>query len=191
MSIIPDSGIQMSFEEYLAYERTHEERHEFADGRVYRLPGITREHALISSSTGVALRSQLRRTRWTVLYSTVRYYLEAAHRTLYADISVVREDGQAYADTDDLLINPTLVVEVISPASELLDRGAKWHAYQQFDSLQYYLLIASEAPHVELYTRDAQMQWQYRSAYGLDATIALPIIGATLHTATIYEQVAR
>jgi Uma2 family endonuclease len=88
-----------------------------------------------------------------------------------------------------MLVNPTLIIEVLSRSTENYDRGEKFQYYRTLTSLQEYVLISQQTPHIERYTRQDDDRWQLTDAYGLDASIDLLSVGCALKLAEIYEQI--
>ena len=178
--------------EYLAFERASEARHEFRDGNVYAMAEIALRHRHIVSSSAFHLHTQLRGTDCTVLITSMR--VKVATTGFYAYPNVLVHCGQprledSFANT---LLNPMVLIEVLSPASANYDRSTKWLHYQQMESLQEYLLMAHDKPMIEHYVRENARSWIYRttSGSGLDAIVKLPTIGCTLKLAEAYEQVS-
>jgi Uma2 family endonuclease len=108
----------------------------------------------------------------------------------YPDVSVVCGVPKFHDERRDVLLNPTLIIEVLSPGTELFDRGEKFHRYRTcLESLQDYLLVSTEIPMVELYQRQVGGFWLYSAATELDAKVSLPSIGGELSLADIYDRV--
>jgi Uma2 family endonuclease len=106
----------------------------------------------------------------------------------YPDISVVCDPPQF--EDDDTLLNPTLIIEVLSPSTESNDRGRKFQYYRALESLREYVLIAQDSPHIERYLRQPNDEWLLGDATGLDASIELTSIGCRLFLADVYEKVS-
>jgi Uma2 family endonuclease len=107
----------------------------------------------------------------------------------YPDIVVVCNRPQLADNQFDTLLNPTILIEVLSPSTEAYDRGKKFGHYRTLDSLQEYLLIAHDAPLIEHFVRQDDGTWRFAAASGLEASIALPSVGCTLELADIYSLV--
>lgn len=171
--------------EYLAFERASDAKHEYFDGQIYDMVGASFRHNLIAANAHFALRSALDKHPCLVLQSDLRVKLLGAY--VYPDITVVC--GTPQLAEQDTLLNPMLIVEVLSPSTEAHDRGLKWQRYQRLESLQDYLLIAQEAPKVEHFTRRGARQWLLNIYEGLDAVIALANYAANVPLAAIYANV--
>lgn len=187
MSALPKS-LRMTEAEYLEFERASETKHEYIAGEVFAMTGASEAHNLITSNVIFLLRSQMRGRPCKVYPGDMRVQVRASGLYTYPDISVVCGEAQL-ADTHlDTLINPLLIVEVLSPSTELYDRGRKFQHYRHIESLREYVLIAQDAPRIERFVRQGDV-WQFSDAVGLDASLELPSIGCTLALADVYEQV--
>jgi Uma2 family endonuclease len=174
-------------EQYLEFERTSEIKHEYLDGYIYAMSGASANHNLISGNTFASLHAQLRKRPCIVFPSDQR--VKADRLYAYPDISVVCGSPEFTGDTPDTLANPTLIVEVLSPSTEKFDRGKKFHYYLALDSLQAFVLISQSEYRVERYRRQADGEWLYSDAVGVDATLELASIGCSLSLADVYEKV--
>lgn len=189
MSALPDMRPHMTEEEYLAFERESELKHEFIDGEVYAMSGASRNHNLIVGSTLSALYGQLRGRPCETYPSDMKIRTPSTRSYSYPDITIVCGEPQFSDDERDVLLNPTLIVEVLSPSTERHDRGLKFQHYREIDSLQEYVLIAQDKPHIERFLRQDVGLWQFSEASGLDASLELPSVGCELNLAEIYERV--
>ena len=185
MVALPKEATRMSEAEYLAFERASETKHEYIDGHVYAMTGGSPAHSLISAYTTISLGTQLQGRPCAVYTSDVKIKANRDH--VYADVSVVCGEPQ-YKDKD-ILLNPVVVIEVLSPTTEKYDRGRKFQQYRQLESMQEYLLIAQDSPHIERYLRQPDNTWLLADAVGLDASLELPSIGCTLKLADVYQKV--
>ena len=107
----------------------------------------------------------------------------------YPGVTVVCAEPQFSDEDPPALLNPTLIVEVLSPTTEAWDRGGKFEQYRQRDSLQEYVLIAQDRPHVERFTRQPDGQWLLTERNGLEASLPLSSIGCELSLSEVYRKV--
>lgn len=181
--MVTERILQMTVEEYFAFDEASEYKNEYIDGEVYPMTGGTAYHAEIMLNIAFALRLRLRDGDFHFYSSAMRIRVNPA-RYLYPDLSVVRGepelDGRAIN-----LFNPTLVAEVISPATANKDRGFKRDLYQSIPSLQAYLIIDQFKAQVEVDSRQDD-SWQSQEYAGLDAIIPLPTLNCDLPLAEIY-----
>lgn len=174
--------------EYLALERAAETKSEYIDGCIVAMTGGSTQHSRIAVNVVLILGPQLRDRPCDVFNSDMRVGIPPSSRYTYPDVTVVCGEQQVGDAEQDTLLNPTLIVEVLSPATESYDRGDKFAAYRRLPSLQEYVLIAQDRPSVDHYLRQGD-QWLLTPVIGLDATATLPTIGCTLPLAEIYRRV--
>lgn len=180
----------MTREEYLAFERASEVKHEFVDGEVYAMAGASERHNLIFGGVFGSLLNQLRGRGCRVYPSDMRVKMEALGLYAYPDLSIVCGPSQFEKDGRDTLLNPAVLIEILSPSTEIYDRTRKFRRYRTIPSFQEYVLIAQDEPTIEHYARQADGQWLYALVEGLEATLTLPTVGCALALAEVYEQVA-
>ena len=158
---LPHAHHQFTFEEYLAYERESETKHEFDAGEIFAMSGGTSRHSALASRVGRFLGNTAS-AGCEVFQADMRVRVLATGRATYPDVSMVcgpiEHDP---ADPDRTTItNPILLVEVLSVSTERGDRGNKWEHYQRIPSLQEYVLV-SQQPRIEIYRRTSSGNWEY------------------------------
>lgn len=174
--------------EYLAYEREAETKHEYIAGQILAMSGGSRAHARISMNLAQALGPLLRDRPCATYGSDLRVKVPARGMYTYPDVSVVCGEEQFDDAQADTLLNPTLIVEVLSRSTEAYDRGVKFEYYRTIPSLQEYLLISQDRILVEHFAR-AGDTWVLTTISDLNAVVRLPAIGCTLALAEIYRKV--
>ena len=180
---------KMTEAEYLEFERASELKHEYFDGEIFAMTGASEAHNLICMSAAFLLYGQLRGRPCKVYQSDMRVKVEATRLYTYPDIVVMCGEAQ-FADGEfDTLLNPVVIIEVLSPSTERYDRGKKFQHYREIASLREYVLISQESPHIERYLRQDGGGWLLSDAKGLEAAIELSSIGCRLALAEVYEQV--
>jgi Uma2 family endonuclease len=176
-------------EEYLALERQAEYKSEYLNGEIFAMSGASRGHNLISINISAALHGQLREHPCEVYGSDMRVRVSPTGLYTYPDVVVVYGEPQ-FADAQlDTLLNPTLIVEVLSPSTEDYDRGTKFEHYRTLTSLQEYLLVAQDRCHVVHYTRQADNTWVLAETTRRDDQIFLPSVACHLSLAEVYAKV--
>jgi Uma2 family endonuclease len=170
-------------EEYLELERKAETKSEYYNGEMFAMSGASAEHSRLTVRIGALLDRHLTGGHCVPFSADLRIQVTAGY--VYPDLSVVCGEPKLADDQFDSLLNPTLVVEILSPSTERWDRGKKSKLYRSIPSLQEYVLISQEEPHVEIYRRGTP--WVYDEAAGMDATIELTSIGYTLRLRDLYE----
>ncbi len=187
MSSLPIRRISLG--QYLAVERQALHRSEYHAGEVVALAGANRRHNRVVTNLTTALDNQLKDRPCNVYASDLRVWIASGERVLYPDV-VVTCGEEHFLDThDDVLLNPLIVIEVLSASTEAYDRGKKREQYQRLPSLQEYLLVAQDAERVEHYRRGGET-WRCQVIFGAEATVTLPSIGCTLTLREVYAKVS-
>ena len=183
MVALPDR-LLMSAEEYLTWEPTQEERYEYWDGEVVAMSGQSRNHNRVSGNFFKLLDDRLN-LPYEIYIIAVKVQVERARKYFYPDVVVTCDDR----DNDPQLVQfPALIIEVLSPSTEALDRGAKFGKYRQFSTLQEYVLVQVEQPGVEMFRRNEQGLWVL-SEYGLGDTLRLESVDVEIAIDQLYRQV--
>jgi Uma2 family endonuclease len=180
--------MRMTPEEYLAFERSSELKHEYADGEIFAMSGGTWEHSLVGQNIARELGNALLERPCAVHGSDMRVKAIATERYFYPDVSVVC--GQPYFEdeTRDTLLNPKVIVEVLSESTERYDRGDKFASYRTIDSLQDYVMASQTAPLIEHFSRQADGTWVFR-ALGPGERLVLPSLGCEIPVDRAYLKV--
>ena len=176
-------------EEYLAVEREAETRSEYVDGVVCAMTGASLNHILIVTNLTIELGLQLRGRPCFVLSNEMRVRLPDSQRFFYPDVTAVCGELQFHDDRKDIILNPALVIEVLSPSTEAFDRGEKFHSYQRINSLREYILVAQDRPYIEQFVRQDEGKWVYAVFGGREASLALPSVECTLNLGAVYDKV--
>jgi Uma2 family endonuclease len=184
MVALPDR-LFMSAAEYLDWEPTQEERYEYWDGEVVAMSGGTRNHNRISGNWFKLLDDALLNRDCDVYIADVKVQVEPGRKYFYPDVVVTCDKGD---DDAQIVQFPCLIIEVLSPSTEAIDRGAKFARYRQFTSLQEYVLVQADRPKVEVFRRNDLNQWVL-SEYDLDDRLLLESIGVEIAIADLYRQV--
>jgi len=174
--------------EYLALERSSEEKHEYADGETFAMAGAKRRHNLIANNIGGELRQALRDRACEVYPSDMRVFIPSANRYVYPDVTVVCDGPVFTDDEDDTLENPTAVFEVTSDSTEGYDRGEKFAKYRTVASIAEYVLVAHRAAAIDHYTRMPDGTWVLR-AFGPGERVAMRSCGIDLAVDEVYLKV--
>ncbi|MEG5060052.1 Uma2 family endonuclease [Microcoleus sp. A2-C5] len=183
MVALPDRQL-MSAEEYLTWEPTQEERYEYWDGEVVAMTGGTRNHNRITFNFFKLLDDRLN-LPYEIYILAVKLRVEPGRKYFYPDVVVTCDDR----DNDPQLVQfPALIIEVLSPSTEALDRGAKFAKYRQFSTLQEYVLVQVEQPGLEVFRRNEQGLWVL-SEYGLGDTLRLESVDVEIAIGDLYRQV--
>jgi Uma2 family endonuclease len=175
-------------EEYLALERKAEFKSEYMDGVVYAFAGASPRHNLIVANIITTLGVQLKSRPCKVYPSDLKVGVTSSRRFFYPDVSVVCGDDEFADEEQDVILNPTLIVEVSSETTAAFDRGKKFLSYQQIGSLQEYLLVSQDEVLVEGYARQGDDTWLYTKVAGLERSLMLPSVNCELALKDIYDK---
>jgi Uma2 family endonuclease len=173
-------------EEYLALERAADYKSDYLAGEIFAMAGASEEHNTIAANIVRQLGNQFQGRPYRVYVSDMR--VRVSHAGLYTYPDVVAVCGpRTFADDDhDTLLNPTVIIEILSPSTEAYDRGEKFAQYWRLPSLTDYVLVAQDRVRVEHFTRQGD-GWFVTAAVALDDTLRLVSIEAALPLAAIYE----
>lgn len=176
----------LSEADYLAGEELPGPKHEYVDGQIYAMAEASKAHGTISLNLASAIHSHLRGTPCRAWMADMKLRVAAVSAYYYPDIvATCAESDLASGSPQNFIEAPKLVVEVLSPTTEKVDRREKWFAYRQIASLEEYVLIDQEQQWVEVFRREAGGWVQEIAKAG--ETIALSSLGLTLPLADIYE----
>lgn len=187
-----NESLRMTEAEYLAFAAKQQDaKYEYVDGQVLAMNGGTIRHGVIAGRTITHINNQIGDRDCVATSSDVRVYIAHKQTYRYPDVTVFCGEPTYHEDNAHTLTNPVLLVEVLSPSSTAIDSRQKLDEYTRIKSLQAYLLISQDEPHVALYRRQSADEWVYTVAFGLDATVDVPLAGETLtlSLAAIYRHV--
>ena len=176
-------------EEYLALERQSAERREYLAGQVFAMGGASERHNLVVTNVVRELGQQLKQRPCRVYASDMRVKVAASGLYTYPDVVVACGEARFDDEQRDTLLNPTVIIEVLSPSTEAYDRGEKFEHYRKIESMAEYILIAQERCHVEQFIRRPDGHWLLAEWDGREAAFPLPSINCSLALAEIYDKV--
>lgn len=177
---------KMSVQEYLRTEENPQTKTEYYHGTAYGLAGASYDHSLIASNSGYHLQKQMGKRPCTVHGSDLKIALGQGISFVYPDAMVMCGEPRFWEGRTDIITNPLLVVEVISPSSANWDRGEKFRDYQLCDSLQEYVVIEQNFPHVDVFTRGKGRTWVLESYSDLNDFVQLHSLEILIRVGDIY-----
>lgn len=185
MTAVPNR--KMSLEEYFEFDKNSEGRFEYFDGEVFELSGVSVQHADIEANLIALLKRELDGRDCRVNPANVRIKVPKLPTYRYADLSALCEERviEKIADVD-MLVNPSLIVEVLSPSTERYDRGEKFSEYKSIASFREYLLVSQEKKFVTLFTKHNDRFW-FQSEYGDGEELRLESLDCSLKVDDIYD----
>lgn len=186
------SALQQPFytpEQYLEIERRAAFKSEYYAGQMFAMAGASREHNVITGNVIRRLGNALDGRPCETYPSDMKVLVSASGLYTYPDVSVACGEPQFLDRQGDVLLNPLVIVEVLSDSTEAYDRGAKFALYQRIESLQEYVLVSQDRARVERYVRQPGGQWLYSRTDGLEAEVPLDALGCRLPLAEVYARV--
>jgi len=175
--------------EYLSMDRASSEKHEFAFGDIYGMGGASARHVEIVGNIVRELGNRLRQQPCRVYSTDLRLCVDAEHRYTYPDVVVVCGQPQFLDDEIDTLLNPVLIVEVLSESTRNYDRGDKFQQYRGIPSFREYLLVDQAKAHVERYAKQNDGTWSLYETDSLNEFVHLESISVTLPLSEIYLKI--
>ncbi len=176
-------------EEYLVRERKALTKSEYRNGQIVAMPGASRKHNLITVNISSGLHFQLQERTCEVYTNDMRVKVSTAGLYTYPDVVVVCDEPRFENKQFDTLLNPTVLVEVLSPSTEAYDRDEKFASYQKLDSLQEYVLVSQDRVRVEHYLRKPAARWELTEFRSLGDVLRLVSIRCELSLYAIYAKV--
>ena len=174
--------------EYLTWERKQPFKNEYHNGQIIAMSGASRWHNRITVDTTVQLSNQLMESECEVFAGEMRVRTSPEVSYFYPDVIVVCGEPRFEDDTFDTLLNPIIVIEVLSPSTAAFDRGEKFEYYKQLASLQEYILISQDSVRVEHYRYEGT-QWTHNTFQRLEDTLSLPSIECEVPLRAIYRRI--
>ena len=188
MSAVPRATLTPA--EYLAIERKAEFKSEFYNGEMFAMAGASEEHSLIKDNLAGEARQQLKGSGCRVVTSDLRVKVDPTRLYTYPDVVIYCDRPQFEDGVFDTLLNPRVIVEVLSESTEAYDRGDKFRHYRQIASLQEYVLVAQDRPYVERHVRQPDGSWLMTEFAGLDRVFEFTSVSARVPLAEIYRDVS-
>jgi Uma2 family endonuclease len=179
----------ISPEEYLALERESSEKSEYFDGEMFAMAGASREHNQISSNIVRILGNDLLEKPCSVFSSDMKVKVGEIGKYTYPDVVVVCKDEQYEDENRDVLLNPLVIIEILSDSTEAYDRGDKFLHYQLIDSFSEYILISQYCCKVEKFSRQGDDTWIYSKYINIKESLSIEFLKSELLLSEIYRKV--
>lgn len=177
--------IQITPEEYLAYERKAEIRSEYMNGEIFAMAGASRNHNRILSNLVRVLGNQLIDKPCSAYSSEMKVKIGKANKYAYPDIVVACDKEEFEDGNEDILLNPIVIIEVLSDSTEAYDRGLKFFHYQFIDSLREYILISQKLYRIEIFRRQNN-SWLYLEIHSINDSLEIGSIECQLAMKDVY-----
>jgi Uma2 family endonuclease len=195
---LPQERVRYSVAEYLALELESEERHEYLDGEIYEMAGESPAHGTICTNLTRIVSTELLDTPCQVFSKDTKVRsgpaLQSKRSTRglfsYSDLVVVCGEMKFLDEDRHVILNPKVIIEVLSPATEAFDRAVKWERYQTWlPDLDDYVMVSQNRPQIETFHRDEKEQWIYSRISGLEGVVQLASIVCSLPLSGVYDRI--
>lgn len=186
MSALPENG-KWTVEAFLAFDDASPIKHEFYFGDVIAMAGASEKHVLISGNVFASLHQQLRQRDCRVYQSDLRVYV-SENEQFFPDVMVLCGEPEFVPEREDKIVNPSVIIEILSPSTANFDRGSKFVSYRKLISLQHYVLVSQDMMMVEHYSRQADGTWVLSILEDENSQLALNAIDCQLDMADVYEK---
>ncbi len=183
---------RFTLDEYRAMEETAQERHEYCNGEIIAMSGGSEVHSAIACNLLIYLGFLLRDTDFRLYNSDLRVWIPEYRRGTYTDLMVVNGEPEFNADRTDEILNPLLIVTILSPFTEAYDRGEKFRRYRSIPSFCEYLLVSQTEPYIEQYyncDRPLGDRWQWQVYDGIDRAIVLHSLNIEIPMSEVYRRI--
>ena len=178
---------RLSEEDYLALDRAAEYKSEFVEGEMYAMSGGSYRHSDLAGAINAEFRLKLKGRKCRIFNSDVRVRSAKGSSYFYPDLSIVCGEVQSYQDASDILTNPIVIVEVLSPSTSDYDHGRKFAHYKEIPTLWDYLLVHTDDILIEQFTRQPNGNWLLSEHRGMDGGLDISSVDCHLTLRSIYE----
>jgi Uma2 family endonuclease len=186
--MVQPAGKLMAYAEYLAVEAESDVKHEFCNGAIVAMAGGTLAHSHLATRIAGIAMAALEGRSCRPFNSDAKIRIPKTTLATYPDLSIVCGPIHRDAEDPNAIVNPTLLLEVLSPGTEAYDRGEKFAHYRELETLEEYVLVSSEETRIEVFRRNADRTWTFTS-YGPGATLPLRSVDIELSVDRAYEGV--
>jgi Uma2 family endonuclease len=179
-------------EEYLRRERDSHEKHEYRDGEIVAMAGASPNHVLIATNLLIEIGNALKGQPCRVYTSDLKVASLRRRQITYPDGSIIcgsPEIHPAAGSESDVVTNPRVLIEVLSPSTEHYDRTTKFDIYRDIPTFEEYVLVEQRSPRIETYRRFEDGSWRFQAFVGLDATATIAAVGVTIPLSEVYASV--
>lgn len=180
---------KFSIEEYLEMENASIEKHEYYKGEIFAMSGAKVPHNVISENLFVALSNKLKGKKYKPYNSDQRIHIQSNTLFTYPDISIIYGEIITLNDDEYNVLNPSVIIEVLSKSKKNYDRGEKFKLYRNIPALKEYILADSESIHVEIFRLNKNKHWELEEYNSIEDTVYIKVIDERISSSEIYEGV--
>ena len=174
-------------EEYLEWESTALQKHEYYRGELFAMAGASVRHNVIAKNLMIGIGMRLQGKQCQPYGSDLRIHIPENTLFTYPDISIICRDVIEEETSDDYTIEPTVLIEILSPSTKGYDRGEKFRLYRDIPTLEAYILIDSESIAIEVFRINASGHWELEEYKSLNEVLAIPVVDLAIPLHDIYE----
>jgi len=190
MTALPSIRRTFTPEEYLLIERHAPYRSEFLDGEIYAMAGATRKHNTIVGNLTAELQVRLKGTPCQVMSSDMKVDTRRGGLYSYPDLLIVCGEQKYLDSTEDVLLNPTVLIEVLSPSTEKYDRITKFARYKHIKTLREYVLVSQDSVRIDRYFLDPSGNWPLSTVAGPESSLVLESVPVSIALRDIYDRIS-
>ncbi len=186
---LKEENRKLEFKEYVEGEELAEIKHEFVEGDIYAMTGASHKHNLLISALFLSLGNHLKKRGCTPLVSDQMVSNRERSFGFYPDIVVYCGTPEFSDENGRVLLNPTIIIEVLSPSTEDTDRGRKAYRYREIESLKHYIIVWQDLARIENHWKDEKGNWTIEEIRGIKGTLAISSIDFSIAFVEFYEGV--
>ena len=178
-----------SFEEYLVLEETADEKHEYQDGEIVQMTGGTTDHNKIALNFASNLKFALKRKQYDIFIGDVKLWIPTSRQGTYPDVMLIKGESLYYGSGKTTVINPSLIVEVLSKSTQNYDQGDKFFYYRSIPQFEEYILVSQDQYYVMQFNKTQEGKWLLSEYMGVDSTLSLNSVEFQISFPELYENV--
>jgi Uma2 family endonuclease len=178
-----------SFEEYLVLEETADEKHEYQDGEIVQMTGGTTDHNKIALNFASNLKFALKRKQYDIFIGDVKLWIPTYRQGTYPDVMLIKGESLYYGNGKTTVINPSLIVEVLSKSTQNYDQGDKFFYYRSIPQFEEYILVSQDQYYVMQFNKTQEGKWLLSEYMGVDSTLSLNSVEFQISFPELYENV--
>jgi len=178
-----------SFEEYLVLEETADDKHEYQDGEIVQMTGGTTDHNKIALNFASNLKFALKRKQYDIFIGDVKLWIPTYRQGTYPDVMLIKGESLYYGNGKTTVINPFLIVEVLSKSTQNYDQGDKFFYYRSIPQFEEYILVSQDQYYVMQFNKTQEGKWLLSEYMGVDSTLSLISVEFQISFPELYENV--
>ena len=178
-----------SFEEYLVLEETADEKHEYQDGEIVQMTGGTTDHNKIALNFASNLKFALKRKQYDIFMGDVKLWIPTYRQGTYPDVMLIKGESLYYGSGKTTVINPRLIVEVLSKSTQKYDQGDKFFYYRSIPQFEEYILVSQDQYYVMQFNKTQEGKWLLSEYMGVNSTLSLNSVEFQISFPELYENV--